>query len=196
MVRKTINITLTTVVLSMAIVLLLLMVAESDAQNSGERHRSSDINFRLSDEDVPRLVEIIRIWKLTDELNLGTNQLMEFLPKFKKLNNLKSEYYGKRRSSIEKLEKLLKSNPSQEQIKRNVEEFRASEREFFEQIKETEDSLNSILTVKQQARFIVFQDRYRNDMRKLLRSLNEIRNEKEQQIKRQPLPLGQQKGRR
>ena len=104
--RKVSNVNLVIASLTLVTVTLLL-AAGAETGNQGKPKPPQGMDIELSKEDIPRLVEIIRIWKLVDELELKDNQLVEFLPRFKELDNLKSRYYRDRRNTISNLRKLL-----------------------------------------------------------------------------------------
>jgi hypothetical protein len=185
-VRKVINVILIIALLALVLGLLLAIGAETD--KPGTEIDTGGMDIRLSKEEIPKLVEIIRIWKLVDELVLKEKQLVEFLPKFKELDSLRSKYYRDRRNAISKLRKLLEANSSGDQLKPAMDEFRNAEMSFYQKYRQLEDALNSNLTVKQQAKFVVFQDKYRDDIRRLMRNLRELSNLREQKAKAQPAP--------
>lgn len=189
--RKVSNTSFIVVLLSVVIGLLLATGAETD--NPGKPKRPQGMDIELSKEDIPRLVEIIRIWKLVDELELKDNQLVEFLPRFKELNSLRSRYFRDRRNNMTTLTKLLDTKSSEKEVKSAIEQFKAAEMSFYEKYRELDHALNSGLTVKQQAKFIVFEDKYRGDIRDLVKKLQDLSNLRDQQPKHQPQTLKQKK---
>jgi hypothetical protein len=191
-VRKVINVILIIVLLGLVLGLLLAIGAETDKPSA--RNHSGGIDIEISKEDIPKLVEIIRIWKLADELGLDDEQLLVFLPRFKELNDLRARYYISRRKAVSDMKKLLEANPSESQVKSAVDDLRNAETKFRREERQSEDKLNSGLTVKQQAKFVVFQDVYRRDMYRLMKNLQELSNLREQRLKPQPVPLHEKKG--
>ncbi len=187
--RKIINIFLITITMILAAGLLIAIGAE-DAKPAPQRSPSG---ISISREEIPHLVEIIRVWKLVDELGLNEEQLMEFLPKFKELNSLRSGYYRSRRETVKKLTKLLEGNTPETQLKSVTEKFRDTEVEYYVKYKQTQDALESNLNVKQRAQFIVFEDKYRDDMRRLIRTLRGLSDQREPRRERQPVPLKENK---
>ena len=186
--RKIINIILIMAVLALGV--LLAIGAETDKQSP--KRPSDSIGNGLSKEETSRLLEIIWIWKLVDELELKEDQLTEFIPRFKELSDLKGKYYRDRRESTSKIGKLLKTDTSEDQFQEALAELRNLEIGFREKEKQLEKSLNSGLTIKQQAKFIVFQDSYRHDMRQLVGKLRELSKMREQPLKPQPKILKKQ----
>lgn len=189
--KKIINIVLMAV--SLALILGLLVAIGGEPETPRPRRRSGDMNVNLSKEEIPRLMEIIRIWKLVDELELNEGQLIEFLPRFKKLSELKHEYYGDRRRAMTELKKLLEANAPETQLKPAVTKFNDTDTNYYQRYKQLHNTLNANLTVQQQAQFIVFEDKYRSDIRHLIRVLRDMSEPQELQTKpSQPRPLKQQ----
>lgn len=190
-VRKVINIILIATVLALGV--LLAIGAETGRPSASRSSRGIDI--KLSKEEIPKLIEIIRIWKFVDELELKEEQLMEFLPRFKALDDLRIKYYTDRRRTVTELKKLLETDTSGDQLESAVGKLRKTKIEYRQKERQLADKLNSGLTIKQQAKFIVFQDGYRRDMYNLVRKLRELSELKEQgqQRKPQPIPLKKNK---
>ena len=173
--RKVINIIL--IMVSLVLVLLMAVGAENDRPSAKKPARG--IGIDLTREDIGRLVEIIRIWKIVDELKLKEEQLVEFLPRFKELNDLRFEHYRSGRKAVDELRKLLETNTSEDQIKLAMDDLRGAEMKFRQKERQLEDKLNSGLTIRQQAKFIVFQAGYWRDMGDLTRKLQELGNLRE-----------------
>ena len=151
---------------------LLLAVGAETGKSADEKATASIVD--LSKEDIPRLVEIIRIWKFVDELGLKEEQMVEFIPRFKELNDLRSNYYRSRGNAINKLKGIIGPNPSKAQIESAINEYRNLRTIYHQEEKQLEDKLYSGLTVEQQAKFIVFQSVYRRDMINLQRELQKL----------------------
>ena len=59
--------------------------------------------------------------------------------------------------------------------------------------KKIQDALEANLNVKQRVQFIVFEDKYRDDMRRLIRILRGLSEQREPQREHQPVPLKENK---
>lgn len=188
--RKMVKIILIIASLVLFLGLLFTIGAQTGNPDRAEQNRG---NIELSKEDIPRIFEVIRIWKLVDDLELNEDQLLAFLPKFKELEGLRRGYYRGRYDKIKKMNELLEKNPSENQLKPAIDEFRNAEVDFYQKYRQIKDSINSDLTIKQQAKFVVFEDKYRDDMRSLMRNLRELSNLREQKSRNQPEPLKEKK---
>ena len=167
--RKTINLVLIMASLALILGLVLTIGAETDDRRPERRNREMDIS--LTREEIPRLVEIIRIWKLVDELGLNEKQMTEFLPIFKELNDMRRKHYKDRRDAVKKMSELLEADTPDSQLKSATDDFRNAEVNYYRKYKELQDALNANLTVKQRVKYIVFEDKYRDDLRRLIRTL-------------------------
>ena len=177
----------------LALVLGFLLTIGADTDNPDARVPVEDIGIELSREEIPKLVEIIRIWKLVDDLELKEEQLATFLPRFKELNDLRNKHYRGRREALNKLRVLLEKNSSESKIKPAMDDLRKAEEQFLQKEKQLGNALNSSLTIKQQAMFVVFQDVYRRDMQRLMRNLQELSRLKERRSRPQPVPSKEKK---
>ena len=189
--KKIINISL--IVAIFLLIFGFLLASGSENTNTGKKVDQDDVNLSQLREDIPKLVEIIRIWKLVDELELQEEQLVKFLPRFKEINNLRAKNYRLRRTTADELRKLLETDSSEEKFKSTLSRARNATVDFRQKEKRLEDELYSILSVKQQAKFAVFQDSYYRDMRRLIGQLKELSDLKEQKMKYQPKTLKEQK---
>jgi len=194
--RKTINVTLLAILLVLTIGLIFAISAEEKPGIEGRpvANAQSDDNpeISMSPNDVPKLIEIIRVWKLIDEVELdkiGDEKLVKFLAKYRQLDKIRFDYHKDRVDSLDKLKKLLETNASDEQIKIALNETRRIDETFAQREKQLLDTLNSSLTPKQQAEFIVFQDNHWQEMRQIVRNLKELSAIKERRLKYQPESL-------
>ena len=188
--KRVVNIILTIACLFLCLGLLFTIGAQTGNPGKAEQNRG---NIELSKEDIPRIFEILRIWKLVDELELNEDQLLAFLPRFKEMEELRRKYYRGRYDSVKKLDKLLEANPSENQLKSALDDFRNAEVDFYQKYRQLKDSINSNLTIKQRAKFVVFEDKYRDDMRSLMRNLRDLSNLREQRLRHQPETLEEKK---
>lgn len=145
-------------------------------------------NIDISQDDVPKLIEIIRIWKLIDSVELeriGEDKLVLFLAKYKQLDKIRLQYHRDRSDHIEKLKKLLEVNAEDAQIRVVLNDLRKMDENFRQKERQILDELNQGLTPKQQAEFIVFQDTHWQEMRQMVRNLKELSALKEQRSPQQ-----------
>lgn len=117
-------------------------------------------------------MEALRIWKMTEFLDLDTEQSTQFFPRLKEHENIIHEIQKKQRDMMTEIYKEIDkedSQISQADIKTYAHKMAEAEKEIVKEKERFINSLGDILTEKQQAKFIVFENRFRN---RLMRSLN------------------------
>lgn len=183
--RRIVNIVLMATLGVLALLGWLLAIG-AETEKGDPAKPSEDVNIQISRDEIPELIEIIRVWKLVNGLGgLEEEQLVKFLHRFKELDRLKGEYDKNRRETIDRLRKLLETNSSEDQIKAVLSEFKKVEDNFHQKERQIEDALASSLTVRQQARFLVFQDTYKRDIGRLIQNLKKLSEIREKRLKRQ-----------
>lgn len=190
---KVINAILIALTLILFLGLLIAIGADIDSRAKPVQPISNNnIDFQISKEEIPKLVEVIKIWKLIDKLelsNFNEDKLTKFLAKYKQLETIRSEYWKNRGESISRLKKLIETNASEEQIRLALDELNKIDTNFFEKDRQIKESINNILTTRQQAELIIFQDTHWRDMKNLVRDLEKISQIREKQLQNQSQPL-------
>ncbi len=193
--RKVVNTILIAVILVLFLGLLFAIGADIDSRTKPIQPVSDNnnkIDFQISKEEIPKLAEVIKIWKLVDELelsNFSEEKLARFLVKYRQLETLRGEYWKNRNEGINKLKKLIDTDASEGQIKLALDELNKVDTNFFEKERQIKESINNILTAKQQAELIIFQDNHWRDMKDLVRKLEKISQIRERQLQNQSQPL-------
>lgn len=193
--RKIVNTILITVISILFLGLLFAIGADIDSKMKPIQpinNNSSNIDFQISKEEIPKLVEAIKIWKLIDELelnNFNEDKLTRLLVKYKQLETVRGEFWKNRGDAINKLKKLIETNASEQQFKLALDELNRLETDFFEKDRQIKESMNTILTARQQAELIVFQETHWREMKDLVRNLEKISQLREKQLQNQQQPL-------
>ncbi|OGW34604.1 MAG: hypothetical protein A2X58_01910 [Nitrospirae bacterium GWC2_56_14] len=120
-------------------------------------------------EEVRKKIEAVRIWRLTEELKLDTNSSA-------KLSSLLSSLDLKRRNTMREqmeamrdLRSLLRTaKPDEAKIMSLLEKLEKNRQEM-QGLKDQElKGLKDILTIEQQARFLIFQHEFQREMRDMI----------------------------
>jgi hypothetical protein len=182
---KTINIILMSLLLIMILGLIIAISAEDKSAIKTVPTVADNPDVNLAPNDIPKLIEIIKVWKLIDEVELdkiSEDRLVKFLAKYKQLDQIRFKYHKDKTDSIEKMRKLLETNASEEQIKSALNEINKVDETFQQRERQMLDALNSNLTPKQQAEFIVFQDNHWREMKQMISGLKELSTIKERRL--------------
>ena len=133
-------------------------------------------------ENIAEIVDVIYIWKLTNDLSLSQEQLMSFYPKFNQMQELREQYWIEKREALKNLKSLdEQGNASEEELQTALDKLNEIESNFAQNMKTLRDELNSLLTLKQRVKFAISNDTFRRDVRQVLIRLKELGEFKKQQ---------------
>lgn len=123
-------------------------------------------------------LEMIRIWKLTEELNLSEDQSTQFFPKLKELQRIREEFERNRMKIIEEIENYLRNAKKYEkELKAKLQELELSESKFREAEAKIKKEIAAILTPEQQAKFMLFQMRFNEELRNVIQRAKNMKKE-------------------
>ena len=125
--------------------------------------------------EMAEFIETIKIWKLVDAVSPTSEQKLPLLSQFNKLEKLKMRYRQEHRQSMNRLEQLqatpVNSKIEPAELQSALTHHREVENGFIAERQKIMDELNQILTVEQQAQFVLFSYSYRQELRKTLQTL-------------------------
>lgn len=121
-----------------------------------------------------RLIETIKIWKMTEALNLNEHQAAKLFPRLAQLEASRREFHRQQRMLRDELSELLKQQPLRDQeVKARLERLERTEIDFREREQAIRGGLRTILSVEQQARLALFEDRFETEMRRAIQDLRQ-----------------------
>jgi hypothetical protein len=127
-------------------------------------------------ERVRKRIDLIRMWRLTEDLNLDEETGSKLFPLLRQYEEKRRELARKREEILFTLKGQLKAwSPHEDRIKgllKDWEELRAEEQDVNQ--KEKED-LKRILSIEQQAKYILFQQEFTKEMRRMIADVRERR---------------------
>ncbi len=120
-------------------------------------------------EEIRKKIEAVRIWRLTEELKLDENtaaKLSAFLSSF---DQQRRGIMRDQMSTIRELRHALKaSKPDEPKLKAALDKLEKNRR-AMQDIRDREIAgLRNILTIEQQARFLIFQQEFRREMQRMI----------------------------
>ncbi len=123
-----------------------------------------------------RLIETIRIWKMTEALNLSEEQAARLFPRLTQLEASRREFLRRQHLLREELGELLKQRPLRDQeIKARLEDLERTDAEFRGRERAVKNEFRSILSLEQQARLALFEERFDLEMRRTIQDLRQRR---------------------
>ena len=125
--------------------------------------------------ELAELVETLKIWKLVDAVSPTAEQQPPLLTQFNRLEKLKMQYRQEHRRSINQLKQLqsasLSSNVEPADLQAALTHHQKVETGFVTERQKIMEELNQILTVEQQAQFVLFSYSYRQELKQALQTL-------------------------
>ncbi|MBI5198410.1 MAG: hypothetical protein HZA09_00075 [Nitrospirae bacterium] len=139
-------------------------------------------------EKVRKRIETLKMWKLTQALELDEKTSAQVFPLLSKYDKKRGEIEQSLRGSMRELRESLREK--REGNLKNILDKLEENHKALQRIKEEEWSeLKKILTLEQQARFILFQQEFEREIRKIIAEAREKRLERFRKEKTErPLP--------
>jgi len=138
-------------------------------------------------EEIQETVEIYMISKMKRFLRLTETQERKVIPLVEDLNSSRREFNRRRRLILMRIRPLLEDETaSDEELLKQVEELHAMDTRQHQKEMQARDEIRSALTPRQQAQFIVFQERFRQEIQDRVRRLQQA--ERPPGARRRPPP--------
>ncbi len=153
--------------------LILLLSAQSvRAQGPGGRPFPEEgKRERLRQE-----IETMRMWKMLEVLNLSQEQSDKFLPAYRELQNRQKDFREKREDLLRALELTLgEEKPDEAKIKDIFGQLEKERLQLEEVQRKFREKAEEILTLEQQAKLMLFEDRFEKKMMEIIRQYREKR---------------------
>jgi len=125
--------------------------------------------MRPGSEKAMSMIRTMRMVRMTEVLELDEDQVASLIPKLKQRDSLELSYYQSQAEDLEGLRgELDKNNPSESKLSEIIERMKTRETEHNQAISDLRDEMLAVLTVTQQARFIVFEVEFEREIRRLI----------------------------
>ena len=120
-------------------------------------------------------IEQLRHMKMIDALDLTEDQSVRLFAREKEHRKAQHELAKKRDEAIQNLDKLIKDNASDDQLLAGIDKVAAIGRQMQANREAYVRGLKDILSVKQIAQMVVFDQKFIKEIRTLLQSLRQRR---------------------
>jgi Spy/CpxP family protein refolding chaperone len=115
--------------------------------------------------------ELIRLWKLIDDLELDQEQAVRLFPAWSRLQRQRQELMEQRRKAAEELADLLgEENAREEEVRSRMQALQALEEQLLEGKAAFQQEAAKVLDLRQQARLLLFEEHFRRDLRETVRA--------------------------
>lgn len=124
------------------------------------------------DEKDPRvIIEKVKIWRITQELDLTTEQAEKFFPRLNELHKIEKEFHDKRMHVLAQLEDLLAKNAAEEEIMKVMNRYDDVYREKSENEIQKLEAMWQVLTPVQRAKYVIFEEEFIREIRDMIREI-------------------------
>jgi Spy/CpxP family protein refolding chaperone len=122
-------------------------------------------------EEVRKKIDAVRIWRLTETLKLDAGTSSKLSSLLSSVDRQRRDIVREKTGTITILKLAVKSpKPDESKIKTSLEKLEKNRHAMQELSNSEMSELKKILTVEQQARYVVFQHEFNHEMRGMIRS--------------------------
>ncbi len=129
-------------------------------------------------ENVRKRIETLRIWKLTKTLDLDEKTSTQLFPLINKYDKKRAELEVSMKEGMKDLRGTLKDKKGEGNLKNIIDKLEQNHKEIQRINDEERTEMKKVLTVEQQAKFIIFQQEFERDIRKIIEEVKERRPER------------------
>lgn len=120
-------------------------------------------------EEIRKKIETVRIWRLTEELKLDTNTSAKLASIMSSVDQQRRDIMREQMAAMRDLRTSLKSpKPDEARLKASLEKLEKNHHAMQELRDKEFKALKDVLTIEQQARYLVFQQQFQRDMRGMI----------------------------
>ena len=119
-------------------------------------------------EELRKRVELIWMWKLTEDLSLTEEEGAKLFPLLRTYEEKKRELREENRRLVRELEQMIDAGASEGDLKRTIRSLEDNNRKLKKIEAEGFSEIAKILSVKKQAKYIVFQEHFRHEIHGLI----------------------------
>jgi DNA repair exonuclease SbcCD ATPase subunit len=120
-------------------------------------------------EEIRKKIEAVRIWRLTEELNLDANSAAKLSAFLSSFDQQRREILRDQSAIMRELRRSLNtSKPNESKLKTAIEKLEKNRHALQESREKEIAGLKNILSTEQQARFLLFQQEFRREMQSMI----------------------------
>jgi Spy/CpxP family protein refolding chaperone len=125
-------------------------------------------------EEVRKKVETVRMWRLTEELKLDERTSARLASFLSAMDEKRRGLMHERQETMRDLRALLKTGtPDENKLKADLDKLEKGRGSMVDlEVKET-SGIRDILSIEQQARYVIFQQEFRREMRGMIAKARE-----------------------
>jgi hypothetical protein len=129
-----------------------------------------------NDTDDPRaIIEKIRIYRLTKELDLTTEQAILFFPRLNELRKIDTDFRTEQKAVLDDLRVLIQNEGQDKEIMESLNRYEVILKDKVERQLGKMNEIRKMLTPSQQAKYLIFQDDFEREIRRMIKEVKRVR---------------------
>jgi hypothetical protein len=155
-----------------AIMIFSMISLPSFAQDKPDRpfrHRSDDRGPKR--EEAQKMMESLKIWKITEELGVDEKLSEKLFPRVRELEAARHKLFEELEKSLDELKSLTNQTPIDEaKLSVTIDRFKKLREANEKKISESIDKVLELLTIEQKAKFLIIDQEFPHRVREFLRN--------------------------
>lgn len=127
----------------------------------------------FEERDPRAIIEKVRIYRLTQELELSTEQAIKFFPKLNDFEKIERDFNDEKIKIIDELRRQLRKEASDKEINETLKKFEGLHRQKIEDQIEKMKEMFELLTTRQKAKFIIFREDFNREIREMIKQVKQ-----------------------
>ncbi len=123
------------------------------------------------------IIERVKIYRLTQELDLTTEQAQMFFPKLHELEKIEEDFHEQKLEMLDALKMLVIEEGKEDEIITIVDEFEDAQQKKMKQQMSKLHDMWMVLTPVQRAKFLIFEDEFHREIRDMIKDIKERRHQ-------------------
>ena len=132
----------------------------------------------LNDKDPRAIIEKVKIYRLTQELDLSTEQAEVFFPKLHELQKIEKDFHEQRAEMLRELKGLVVDGENEHEIVIIITEFEDAQKKKVDAHIQKMEDIWMVLTPVKRAKFLIFEDEFHQEIREMIKEVKKHRIEK------------------
>lgn len=116
-------------------------------------------------------MDMMRMWRMTEFLNLSEEQAQKFFPRYNALTSDLEEMSQKQRELMKELRESVKEGKvvKEKEVDETMAELIGIEKQKLDKEKAFVEEIGNVLTSEQKAKYVVFEAHFREELRERIR---------------------------
>ncbi len=135
----------------------------------------------IDNDNAMKKIEAVKIWKLIEFLDIDQEQGDKFFPRLRKLEKQKRKTFKARKKHLENLRKLLGNEATDSKLLAQINKIMSFDKESKSEETKLREEVMSVLSIKQQAKLLLFEEKFTKEIRKIIQGMDKNRQIKPKQ---------------